>query len=210
MSNYCPLCETPGIDFYSIRNRSYYKCPTCSSIFMDHQNRPDELAEKTRYEEHINDVNNKGYQRFVSPITNAVLRDFSADDQGLDFGAGTGPVIAKMLFDEAYKLELYDPFFHDNPELLKQTYDYIVSCEVIEHFYYPDKEFRLLKSLLKPGGKLYCMTDLYHEEIDFNKWYYKNDLTHVFIYHKETILWIKEKYGFADVEIEDRLITFSV
>ena len=57
-------------------------------------------------------------------------------------------------------------------------------------------------------GKLYCMTDLYDKSINFHKWYYKNDSTHVFIYHKNTIHWIKEKFGFSNVTIEGRLITF--
>jgi hypothetical protein len=121
---------------------------------MDGSLRPNSDKEKLRYEEHINDVENKGYQRFVSPITSAVLKDFSTDDKGLDFGAGTGPVISKLLEDKDYSLVQYDPFFHNFPELLKDKYNYIVSCEVIEHFYHPKKEFELLHSLIQPKGKL--------------------------------------------------------
>jgi hypothetical protein len=54
------------------------------------------------------------------------------------------------------------------------------------------------------------MTDIYNENIDFHKWYYKNDLTHVFIYHKKTIEWIKNNIGFDDVFIDERLIVFSL
>ena len=46
------------------------------------------------------------------------------------------------------------------------------------------------------------MTDLYDESIGFHKWYYKNDPTHVFIYQKKTIEWIKNNIGFSDVKIE--------
>ena len=53
------------------------------------------------------------------------------------------------------------------------------------------------------------MTNIYNENIDFHNWDYKNDLTHVFIYYKKTIQWIKEEFGFLDVTIEDRLITYS-
>ena len=79
---------------------------------------------------------------------------------------------------------------------------------MIEHFYDPAKGFRLLKELLLQNGKLYCMTEIYDESIDFPNWYYKNDQTHVFIYHKKSIHWIKEEYGFSDVTIEGRLITY--
>ena len=53
------------------------------------------------------------------------------------------------------------------------------------------------------------MTDLYNENIDFHNWYYKNDPTHVFIYQMNTIHWLQQEFGFADVKIDGRLITFS-
>jgi hypothetical protein len=53
------------------------------------------------------------------------------------------------------------------------------------------------------------MTHLYDPSIEFNSWYYKNDPTHVFIYQKETIEWIKQRFNFSSVAIEGRLITFS-
>lgn len=175
---------------------------------MDKKIRPDATEEKLRYEEHINDVDNKGYQNFVSPITKAILDGYSEEDKGLDFGAGTGPVISKLLTDKNFSIVQYDPFFHNYPELLKDKYNYIACCEVMEHFYEPKKEFELLCSLLQPNGKLFCMTDLWNKSIDFHKWYYKNDQTHVFIYHKNTIKWIQKELGFSKVEIDDRLITF--
>ena len=161
-----------------------------------------------RYEEHNNDVNDEKYQQFVSPITSAILKTHSAEDLGLDFGAGTGPVISKVLKDNNYSIFQYDPFFHKYPELLNNKYGYIACCEVIEHFYNPHKEFSLLKKLLKKDAILYCMTDLYDESIDFHTWYYKNDPTHVFIYQKHTIHWIQEEFEFSNVKIEGRLITF--
>jgi len=62
---------------------------------------------------------------------------------------------------------LYDPFFHPKSELLAKKYDFIIACEVIEHFHDPRKEFELLYKLLNQGGKLYLMTDLYSQEVDF-------------------------------------------
>ena len=71
----------------------------------------------------------------------SLLWDFTSKHTGLDFGAGTGPVISKVLKDNEYKIKQFDPFFHNYPELLKEKYDYIVCCEVMEHFYDPAKEF---------------------------------------------------------------------
>jgi len=138
-----------------------------------------------------------------------VVRDFSPCRKGLDFGAGTGPVISKMLSDKRYDIKQYDPFFHNEPQLLRDKYDYVICCEVIEHFHQPAKEWERLKNLLLPGGSVICMTHIYEPSIDFPKWYYKNDETHVFIYMKETLEWLREKYGFCSLTIKERLVCFG-
>ena len=208
MQAICPLCSSKGNVFFQSKD-TYYKCPTCEGIFVDENNRPNLESERNRYEVHENDVNDEGYQKFVLPITSSVMRDFKSDDKGLDFGAGTGPVLSKILQDNKYSIKQYDPFFHIYPELLEQQYDYIASCEVIEHFYNPYKEFKLLKSMLKEGSKLYLMTAVYNEGVDFASWYYKNDPTHVFFYSKKTFEWIKNEFGFSDLEINKKLIILN-
>jgi hypothetical protein len=205
----CPLCNNNSALFYQNNTQKYHQCANCYGIFVDHKLRPDKATELSRYKQHNNDVEDKGYQKFVSPITSSVMHDFTPNDTGLDFGAGTGPVISKILNDNNFQIVQYDPFFHDYPELLDKKYNYIACCEVIEHFYNPAKEFSLLKNLLQPGGKLYCMTDIYNQNINFDKWYYKNDPTHVFIYQRETINWIKENFRFSNVKINGRLVTYS-
>ncbi|MEE9430670.1 MAG: methyltransferase domain-containing protein [Melioribacteraceae bacterium] len=204
----CPLCKNEGEVFYHFKKKLFYQCKNCKGIFIDQKLIPNKESEKSRYEEHINDVEDKNYQKFVSPITSAVFRDFTKENIGLDFGAGTGPVISKILKDNNFNISLYDPFFHNHPNLLNEKYNYIACCEVIEHFHNPYKEFGMLKKMLLPNGKLYCMTFIYDKSIDFHNWNYKNDRTHVFIYHKKTIEWISKEFKFSDVEIENRLITF--
>jgi hypothetical protein len=205
----CPLCNGISSHFYQYKQQQYYQCSNCFGIFVDKKRLPGSETELLRYQKHNNNINDYRYQKFVSPITSAIMRDFTQNDTGLDFGAGTGPVISKILKDNSFNIKLYDPFFHNYPNLLEKQYDYIAACEVIEHFHNPKKEFSLLRNLLCQDGKLYCMTNVYNENIDFHTWDYKNDFTHVFIYHKNTILYIKEEFGFSDVTIKDRLITYS-
>ena len=204
----CPLCENNSNLLYKDKQRLYYKCFNCMSVFLDRNHLPGRDSEKKRYLEHNNDVNDPRYRRFVKPIIDAVLRDFAIDDTGMDYGAGTGPVISKILKENDYMINQYDPFFHYSPELLKNKYNYIVCCEVIEHFHNPVKDFKLLREMLWPGGKLYCMTELYDDSISFHNWYYKNDPTHVFFYNREAFEWIVDKYGFSKLEIDGRLVTF--
>lgn len=205
-SELCPLCGAISQDFF---RQQYFGCPECGGIFMAPHLRLNADREKARYETHNNDVNNPGYQKFVEPIVSAVLSDFSPEQRGLDFGAGTGPVISSLLQKRDYNIVQYDPFFFDKPELLQQKYDYIVCCEVIEHFYHPAEEFRRLRDLLIDGGRIFCMTMLYEDEIDFARWFYKNDETHVFFYRSQTLAWIEKHLGFCALKVTNRLIELA-
>jgi len=206
----CSLCNSPTVIFLKSNFKEYFQCENCEAILLNSNNYPSPSEEVLRYKEHNNDVNDIRYQKFVCPIVNAVQQDFDSTKSGLDFGCGTGPVITKLLRDKSYPITTYDPFFDNKPEVLKTNYDFIVCCEVIEHFHNPLKEFKLLKSLLKPNGKLYCMTDLFSKNIDFEKWYYKDDNTHVIFYHQNTFDWIKENISFSKVVVNNRLITLEV
>ena len=166
--------------------------------------------EKARYETHNNDVNDPGYQRFVSPIVEQVLSHHTANEKGLDYGAGMGPVITKLLRDRGFNIRTYDPFFKADQAALENTYHYIACCEVAEHFHRPATEFIKLRGLLKPGGRLYCMTERYDHDIDFDTWNYKNDETHVIFYHRVALEWIRKHAGFSRLEIQDnRLFTLE-
>ncbi len=196
----CNLCASPlkhQID------EDYYECQTCHAIVKDDKFYSDAATEKGRYLEHNNNVEDARYQKFTSPIWQYVLDQFKPEDEGLDFGSGSGPVISKMLQDENYTIAQYDPYFADYPELLDKKYDYIVSCEVIEHFYYPKKEFQRLKSMLNEGGQLICMTLLYSPEQKFKNWNYRHDPTHVYIYQEATIAYITKAFGFQSHEIRN-------
>ncbi len=202
----CPLCRGAG---NPVPDTEFLLCGTCQGAFRHARHLPDREQERARYESHNNDVHDPRYQGFVSPIVSSVLRDFTPDHSGLDFGAGTGPVISKLLRDKGFHIVQYDPFFHNHPALLEDSYDYIVCCEVIEHFHSPDKEFRLLKRLLKPQGRLYCMTCLYSEEVELADWFYAKDLTHVFLYQPATLEWVRRNRGFSSCIIQGRLITLA-
>lgn len=211
----CPLCNGIADYFCSIgkKGRDYYKCNKCYSVFLTPEKYIDYSSEKSRYEEHNNDVEDPRYQKFVSPITDAIQVQFSKTSDGLDYGCGTGPVASVVLERSGYKkIALYDPFFHPNEEHLKNTYDFIICCEVMEHFFNPKEEFLRLKSLLRESGKLFCKTSVLKDDISkegFSDWWYNNDPTHVFFYTPKTLKFISEEFGFKAVLIEPKLITFN-
>ena len=202
----CPLCNGTSKAFYK---DEFYECLNCKGIFRPFNKLLDKEKEKERYESHTNDSDDLGYQNFVLPITSSVLKEYKKDDLGLDFGCGKDSPIVKILRQNEYKIFEYDPYFFDDKSALEKKYDYIACCEVIEHFYNPKKEFELLYKLLKDEGVLYLMTGIYNENIDFLKWWYKNDLTHVFIFQEKTFNWIKKEFGFKDMKIEKNFIRLS-
>lgn len=206
----CLLCNSNATTVFCEKpNHLFYKCNNCQGIFRPKFTFLTPELEKKHYENHNNDMNDVRYQNFVSPIVNAILNDFTKQDKGLDFGSGTGPVVAKMLRSEGYQVENYDLYFENVPNRLTEQYNYISCCEVMEHFKKPMKEFELLHSLLLPNGKLYCKTEIFTNQVPFENWYYKNDLTHVFIYQTETLKYIQQNIGFQKVSVYEKLIVFE-
>ncbi len=177
---------------------------------MAPQFHPSPEREKARYETHMNDIRDPGYRNFVRPLTEMVMEFYRPGSLGLDFGAGTGPVAADILQGKNYDISLYDPFFWNDAGKLESTYDFVICSEVIEHFHRPAKEFALLRTLIRPGGSLFCMTELLTDDIDFSGWWYKNDETHVFFYHPDSVWWILSACSFDQAEIKSKIIRFSL
>jgi hypothetical protein len=206
----CLLCHSTSTERHPEDNSAiFYRCKQCGSVYKHNNSFLSQYEEKERYLLHENDVNDPDYRAFVAPVVNRVLTDFKTHQTGLDFGAGTGPVISTILSEKGYLINLYDPFFHPDTAVLNTLYDFIVCCEVIEHFHTPAIEFKRLKNLLKSGGKLYCMTHLLPGEQNFANWYYKDDPTHVIFYSEKNLKWIKNTIGFSHLEIDGRLIVFT-
>ncbi len=204
----CPLCQASPAQQLE-EAIQFYHCPYCGTVFRHSQCFVSPEKEKERYLLHENDVGNKQYQDFVSPIVTAVCNKFDPPGPGLDFGAGTGPVISEMLRGKGFQMNLWDPFFHNDPAVLEHTYEFMVCCEVIEHFHHPLAEFQLMKKLLRPGGKLFCKTALLPKQTTFADWYYKNDPTHVIFYSEKNLKWIQQHVGFSEVSVEEQLIIFK-
>ena len=209
LSESCPLCNSASIVFYKDEKHLFYECMKCSGIFRSENQRLSDIVEIERYLLHQDPEFDEGYFQFILPLIEKVKSFALRGGLGLDYGCGQHQVLLKNLEREGFKMHGYDPLFLADNKVLRLKYDFIVTCEVIEHFYYPSEEFQNLKNLLVPNGKLICKTDVYDSRVDFSNWYYKNDPTHVFIYRKKTFEWIWENLDFKDVKVEGRVITFS-
>lgn len=205
----CRLCNCTTSEFELINDRKYVQCLGCRTILLASEHHLSSRAEKIRYDLHDNNIHDSKYINFVEPLIRQIKHDFTKENAGLDFGCGPGPVITSELEKSGYKISLYDPYFKPDDTLLKKQFHFIICCEVMEHFNDPLREFKLLYDLLLPEGKLYCKTALWHQNINFKGWHYKNDPTHVIFYSEETLFWIKEHLDFNTLEIYDDLFVFT-
>lgn len=210
--NSCPLClstETQPLRFSDGRE-NYRHCLKCDLRFLVPHLRLSPDQEKERYLQHNNDLNDPHYQNFVRPLFEALVRVIPSGAKGLDYGAGTGPVLSEMFRAHGYEVKLYDPYFWPDVSVLDEKYDFIFACEVVEHFYSPHEEFSRLKKMLVEGGALGFMTALYSSEMNFEEWYYRRDPTHVCFYSERTMHWLSRHLGFEICEVKQgRVITLQ-
>lgn len=199
----CILCQGSLLSSFPVKALSYWHCDQCDLIFLDPDLRLSQAGEKARYEKHENNVLDSGYQAFVNPLYKAVLQNQNASQLGLDYGSGKNSAINHLLLEKKFVVNKYDPFFYPEPSVLHQKYDYVIVCEVAEHFYDPAAEFQKLKNLLKLDGHLYVMTSLKSADIDFANWSYRRDSTHVCFYSQRTCDYIKTSLGFSELEISN-------
>jgi ADP-ribose pyrophosphatase YjhB (NUDIX family)/transcription elongation factor Elf1 len=205
----CPLCQSNQsvLKLTKPTQERYWDCHVCGLIFLEKEFYLNSTLEEAHYKTHNNDISDERYQQFVSPIVNYVLNNLAPKSKGLDYGAGTGPVISALLLNKDYEMNLYDPFFWNDRSTLANLYNFIISCEVVEHFHSPAEEFNRFKNLLVQDGYVIIMTDLYNDSINFDKWYYHRDPTHVIFYRMETFEWIRKHFQFKDIlKVNDRVV----
>lgn len=193
----CPLCGNASVGDYCQDNlRGYFQCSNCMLIFADPTSRLSAEAEKARYNKHQNSPRDPRYRQFLHRLIDPLVERLGKEALcGLDFGCGPGPTLSVMLEEMGYEMSLYDPYFVQDDSVLSRQYDFITCTEAMEHFYEPCKDWLLLLSLLKPGGWLAIMTRLTNDVESFTQWDYRNDLTHVSFFSRQTFRYLADRDG---------------
>ena len=185
--------------FFEEKKRVYLRCCRCKLIFVPKQYWLNFKDEKARYDLHNNNPDDSKYRQFLSQLSKPLLKKLNPAQTGLDFGCGASPTLSIMLEECGHKVNIYDPFYYNDHEVLNKSYDFIVSSEVAEHMHHPNKEFTLLFKMLKKNGWLGVMTQFVTEEDAFSQWHYIRDLTHICFYSQDTFKYIAQKYN-AELE----------
>lgn len=203
----CPLCLSDETTEYF--NHRYFKCSHCDLIYLAPNLQISKEEEKKRYATHNNDPKDNGYRQFLSRLMDPVLNQISPNSKGLDFGSGPGPTLALMFEEKGFDMAIFDPYFANHPQVLQTSYDFVTSSEVVEHFSSPKASWDQLTHLVKPGGTLGIMTEIMNDSINFEKWYYKNDDTHIAFYSLDTFAWIEHTYHLTRTYADSRVIVFN-
>ncbi len=191
----CPLCLSAAVaQFFEDRKRAYWRCSDCQLVFVPPRYWLNAIEEKTVYDQHENNVQDPGYRKFLSRLMTPLLERLAAKQKGLDFGCGAGPALAVMLEELGHQVDLFDPFYANNPAVFQRRYDFICATEVAEHLQDPQKEFTRLFNLLKPDGWLGLMTKLANDDQDFSQWHYIRDPTHICFYSRRTFEYLAEHF----------------
>ena len=187
----CIVCKSNFTNkFVVIDQKTYWECNTCFAKFLDKNHYIDKKSEEKHYLKHENYINDRRYQKFLSKLYNPLKKKLSENDYGLDYGCGHGPALAHMIKSDGFNVDLYDPFFYPNKKVFQKKYNFITCTEVVEHFYNPFNEFKILDNLLKSDGWLGIMTSFFNDKLSFKNWYYRRDPTHVVFYSLQTFEFI--------------------
>lgn len=158
-----------------------------------------------RYREHNNSLEDPRYLAYLRRTALSVADRLNLGAKGLDFGCGPVEGMKAILSPLGFSVESYDPIFFPRPELLKNSYDFILCSEVAEHFFSPGEEFARLCELLREGGFLAVSSRLAVSKEQFAQWNYRRDPTHVVFYQRETVEWIARKFDLRLLELNDPL-----
>lgn len=194
----CRVCRIGQPDpFMWVDGTAYLRCPRCQATLMAAAYLPDRQAEAAQYRLHRNDVNDRGYRRFLSQLVDPLAERLPLGAQGLDYGCGPGPGGAAMLRERGFDVVEFDPVFAADRAVLGRKYDFILCSEVFEHFHHPADEIERLDGLLEDGGWLGVMTGFERPVQDFATWHYRRDPTHVVFYRRATFERLAEERGWA-------------
>lgn len=204
----CPLCGSVESSlFHKDAKREFSQCPRCLLVFVPSEFHLEPDKEKAEYDLHENNPSDPGYRKFLSRLSEPLLRKLPPNQKGLDFGCGPGPALAMMMKMKGYSMDLYDLYYYPDDTVFENKYDFITATEVFEHLKRPGQVFGQLINMLHNGGILGIMTKLVIDQKAFRRWHYIQDPTHICYFSRETFEYLSEKYS-LQIDYADRDVVF--
>lgn len=187
----CPLCATPTAPHHRSKTREFLRCPRCELVHVPERFQLDVEQERAVYDLHDNHPEDAGYQRFLRRAVDPLLALLQPGASGLDFGCGPGPTVSTLLRRAGHHCADYDPLYRNDPALLEQTYDFVISTEVVEHLRSPAPTLQRVFDL---APIVVLMTKRTTTAAAFATWHYHHDPTHIVFYADATMRWLAEQH----------------
>lgn len=207
--NTCKICSA---DTTTVEDKkfelNYYYCGQCRYISVEEKAIISAEEEEALYRQHNNTLENEGYVKMFEKFIRTAIEPYGGElRQALDFGCGPGPVLATLLEQRGFEVDIYDPYFAPQRVYAGKSYGLITATEVFEHLKDPLKTAALLRDHLHKEGILALMT-LFHpgEEEQFLKWWYRHDPTHISFYRPETLEVLAHKLGLKVLTFDSKNI----
>lgn len=166
--------------------------------------------ERRRYAGHRNSPDDPAYRRFLARLFEPLAGRLPPGAEGLDYGCGPGPTLSVMFREAGFPMRLWDPAFAPDRTALARRYDFVTCSETAEHFAAPGEEWQRLAALLRPGGWLGVMTQFLEPDIAFERWYYKNDPTHVCFYTRASIAQAAARLGLEPLFVSNSVVLLKM
>ncbi len=191
-----PLCANGARDsFPTGGKRNFSKRGQGALFFTPPQFHLPPEAERERYAHQKTAPADPNYRKFLSRLFQPLEKKLTPGAYGLDFGCGPGPTLSLMFKEAGYDCAIYDLHYADDPSVFEKKYDFLTCSETMEHLYRPREEFERFLKLVRPGGWIGIMTQLRDSAPDFDKWFYKDDETHVCFFSKKSFQTLEKTYG---------------
>ncbi|WP_319370976.1 class I SAM-dependent methyltransferase [uncultured Ilyobacter sp.] len=193
----CHLCNGETEEFI-VKNKKfehkYYRCNSCSFIFVEEDALLKSSEELERYKMHNNSIEDPLYREYFYNFIDYAFENLGEVQNILDYGSGPEPVLASVLREKGYTVDIYDKYFSSEKVHQDREYDVVCTTEVVEHIYYPMEVLKELTECLKKGGYLIIMTNFHRDSWEhFRNWWYIQDPTHTVFYSLKTFKFIAEE-----------------
>ncbi|MEO0336492.1 MAG: methyltransferase domain-containing protein [Pseudomonadota bacterium] len=143
--------------------------------------------ERSRYEEHNNDIEDEKYLQYLRKTWEKVSSEMKGGELIVDYGCGPSKGLHAVLKGKDFQVVSYDPIFYPTSlDVLIGHVDVIYCSEAIEHMYDPRKEIEVWLRLLKSRGWITLRTAFHDGPNTFRDWWYKDDPTHIGFFNKIT------------------------
>lgn len=212
-SKVCKICNSTTAHIREIKKKlDYYRCSSCGFIYLDDSYIVDKEIEKEHYDKHKNSFESLGYvEMFEKFIDKSIAPYLENIKSALEFGCGSGPVLAELLRRKGLEVDQYDLYYFPKKVYESKSYDLITSTEVFEHLQDPITVLETLVSSLNTNGYIVLMTKFPpSEDKAFLDWWYRRDITHISFFTPKSFEIMANRVGLKVIKIiEPNIVVFQ-